>query len=357
MGQRLRPAAALAAGAPAAAAVGLCWHLDAAPEQRRTTFCSEVPSDSAVSCVEAKFNGLHKKGLVKPGDWQVVTLYPPMGLGNIWDTIQYFRNIIRSPVDVKVWNAREAEAREGLSKVEFFNKHGFVLIERKTAMTAQDWNVSAPKTLDMSHFTGYGMPKTETPLSRIYAKEVEQIVRELLPEAQELELDPFCARRGPGTKNPTYSFAVHNDYGFVADDWPAASAGFQARFARPEVRGVMALNFWRPVLPMRGPVLRHPLAVCDPRSVEFDDIVPVSIKWDELPHHRMLNLRPSEGQRWYYYPEMTVDEVLVFKSFQYFKAQAGPEFNTCFHTAFEVPGSPREAEPRQSAEYRVRVWF
>merc|ERR1712039_859094 len=139
------------------------------------------------------------------------------------------------------------------------------------------------------------------------------------------------------------------DYGFVADDWPLAGAEFKRRFSSPEVRGLMAINFWRPVRPMRGPVLKTPLAVCDPTSVKMEDILPVSIRWDHMPHHRMLNLAHDDEQRWYYYPEMTVDEVLIFKSFQYFKAQDGPELNTCFHTAFQVPGAPADAEERHSA--------
>jgi len=314
--------------------------------------------ESSTSFVEAKFMGLHRKGLVQLGDWHVITLYPPMGPKHIWDTFKYFRNIIRPSVSVKVWNAREAQAKEGLSEAAFLQKHGFVALTRTTAMTARDWNESAPKTLDISHFTGHGMPECiETPVTRIYAREVEQIVRELFPDAKELELDPFCARRGPGTKNPTYSFAVHQDYAFVADDWPMAGDDFRNRFASPETRGMMVLNFWRPVLPMRGPVVKTPLAVCDPSSVKIEDVLQISIKWDALPHHRMLALAHDEDQRWYYYPDMTVDEVLIFKSFQYFKTQSGPELNTCFHTAFEVPSAPSGAESRQSAEYRVRIWF
>mmetsp|Transcript_42301 Transcript_42301/g.109076 ORF Transcript_42301/g.109076 Transcript_42301/m.109076 type:complete len:226 (-) Transcript_42301:46-723(-) len=225
-------------------------------------------------------------------------------------------------------------------------------------MTAKDWNASAPITLDISHFTGIGMPKgVETPVTHVYAKEVEQIVRELLPDAKDLELDPYCARRGPGTKNPNYSFGPHQDYGLLADDWPLAGNDFRKRFAGPDCRGMMALNFWRPVLPMCGPVSKTPLAVCDPRTVKMEDIVATSIRWDEMPHHRMMTLAHDPEQRWYYYPDMTTDEVLIFKSFQHFKTQSGPELNTCFHTAFEVPNAPLGSEPRQSAEYRVRVWF
>lgn len=301
--------------------------------------------------------GLHRKGLAKLGEWHEVTLYPPLTLRSVWSTFQYFRNIIRPGVGVKVWNARDLEAREGLSKREFFEKHGFVILRRPTAMTIRDWNESSPRTLDLSHFTGEGMPAgADTPLSRIYAKEVEEIIREMVPGCVDMELDPQCARRGPGTKNPTYSFAVHNDYGFRVSDWPSPSPEFQARFDREEVRGMLAINVWRPVVPMQGPVKRTPLAVCAPASVDMEDVLPISIKWDAMPPHRMLALAHDESQRWYYYPEMTVDEVLLFKSFQHYKSQAGPEFNTCFHSAFEDPTAPANSEPRQSAEYRVRVW-
>ena len=33
----------------------------------------------------------------------------------------------------------------------------------------------------------------------------------------------------------------------------------------------MAVNFWRPVLPMKGPVKKAPLAVCDPSSVKLEE--------------------------------------------------------------------------------------
>eukprot|EP00429_Kryptoperidinium_foliaceum_P106385 CAMPEP_0176244474 /NCGR_PEP_ID=MMETSP0121_2-20121125/31449_1 /TAXON_ID=160619 /ORGANISM="Kryptoperidinium foliaceum, Strain CCMP 1326" /LENGTH=250 /DNA_ID=CAMNT_0017584081 /DNA_START=17 /DNA_END=765 /DNA_ORIENTATION=- len=248
--------------------------------------------------------------------------------------------MIRPGVTVKVRDARELEAREGLGKAEFFQRHGFVLLRRPSEMTAEDWNASAPSPLGVANLTGRGMRREETPLSRIYAREVEAIVRELLPEAKDLELDPLVVRRGPGTKNPGYNFAPHQDYGFTADDWPLADDAFRAHFGRPDVKGLMVINFWRPVPPMREPVRRTPLAVCDPASVNVEDIVPVNVRRDSQGYTKMMDLAFDEGQRWYYYPDMTVDEVLVFKTFQHFKSQAGPELNTCFHTAFEHPAAP-----------------
>eukprot|EP00435_Cladocopium_sp_Y103_P017704 s1973_g4.t1 len=326
--------------------------------KHKTASCDDETSCSpTVRFVEAKFMGLHKKDFVEPGVWHPVTLWPPLTFRTLWDTGRYFLNLRRPHVMVKVLNARDQERLEGLSKRDFFEKHGFVLLQKKTAMTAADWMQCAPKTLDLSNFTGIGMPKIETPVSRIYAKEVEEMVRELMPEAKEVELDPLCARRGPGTKNPTYSFAVHQDYGLTADDWPLMDNGFKSRFDEPSVKGFMAVNFWRPVAPMKGPVKKAPLAVCDPGSVKLEDCIGIHIKWDDLGYVKMLGLAHDDEQRWFYYPDMTQDEVLVFKSFQYFKSQAGrPELKTCFHTAFEDPTAPVDAEPRQSAEYRVTRW-
>jgi len=319
--------------------------------------------NGGLSYVVAQLTGLHKKGFGEFGEWHVVTLHPPMGLREIWNTARFMLNTRGPPIPVKIWDARELEEKEGLSKKEFLEKHGFVLIRKPTAMTSRDWIASAPITLDLCHFTGIGMPKNKiTPVSEIYAKEVEEVVRELYPDATLVECDPLCARRGPGTKNPNYSFGPHQDYGLTADDWPLAGEGFRQRFSKRETKGMMALNFWRPVAPMKGPVLQHPLAVCEPSTVKWDDVILTSIKWDEKPHHRMMTIAYDEDQRWYYYPNMTTDEVLIFKSFQHLKEQhdaevESPVLRTCFHTAFHHPDAPKNCEPRQSAEYRVRVWF
>jgi len=346
----------------AAAWVASWWARQEHPNPARGRFpgvrCEEMRSEGAVSHIKAKMLGFHRKGLVDVGDWHCLTMCPPINLAQIYSSVRYYMNMIRPHVVVKIWDAREKEAQEGLSKADFFKKYGFVLISRETAMSAQDWDASAPDPLGIQHVTGHGMKKNvETPLSRKYTQEVEQVIRELLPDAKEIELDPLLARRGPGTKNPGYNFAPHQDYGFTADDWPLAGPEFRQRFGREDCHGLVVVNFWRPVRPMQGPVRKTPLAVCDPASVKMQDIVPVNVRRDSLGYTKMLDLAFDEDQRWYYYPDMTVDEVLIFKSFQHFKSQAGPELHTCFHTAFEHPAAPPGAEERQSCEYRARIWF
>ncbi len=70
-----------------------------------------------------------------------------------------------------------------------------------------------------------------------------------------------------------------------------------------------------------------------------------------------MALRRNPGQQWWYYPEMTTDEVLAFKLFDARKSDAEPRLRSCFHTAFAHPDTPEDAEERQSCEYRLGVWL
>ena len=70
-----------------------------------------------------------------------------------------------------------------------------------------------------------------------------------------------------------------------------------------------------------------------------------------------LGLRHSFNHKWYYYPNMTNDEVLAFKQFEHTKGVPYTKVNTCFHTAFTDPTAPENAEKRTSSEYRVWMYF
>lgn len=60
----------------------------------------------------------------------------------------------------------------------------------------------------------------------------------------------------------------------------------------------------------------------------------------------------SSAQRWYYYPTMQPEDVLLLKTFD--SAQDGrPRW--ALHTAFKDPTSPPDARPRESIEARCLV--
>lgn len=85
-----------------------------------------------------------------------------------------------------------------------------------------------------------------------------------------------AVRRGPGAL--PYAGGIHSDFGWTAAHFAenlrafaseAAAGAFEAKLetAGDDIKGFEVLNFWRPVTPMRGPVVHKPLALLDPRTV------------------------------------------------------------------------------------------
>ncbi len=74
---------------------------------------------------------------------------------------------------------------------------------------------------------------------------------------------------------------------------------------------------------------------------------------DRVGENYSLDARSAEQHNWYYYPEMQVDECLIFKVYD--KHEDGPRF--VFHTAFDDPQTPSDAPARRSIEARVIIFF
>lgn len=119
----------------------------------------------------------------------------------------------------------------------------------------------------------------------------------------------------------------------------------------PAAEHVFALNFWRP---LSTSVDDNPLAVCDARTVDQRDLLEVDVygygaknySWHDIGIET-YSVSASDKHRWYYYPGMTPDDVLVIKSFD----SAGVVGTTCPHASFAHP-NPRGIS-RRSIELRV----
>ncbi len=112
-------------------------------------------------------------------------------------------------------------------------------------------------------------------------------------------------------------------------------------------------NAWRAVSP---PPQDIPLAVCDARTVQPDDEVTiraVSLERAGEIVHDTTGYRYSASHRWHYYPDMTRDEVLVFKAHDTdpHRSRRVP------HTAFADPSCPAGAPTRASVEARALALF
>lgn len=91
-------------------------------------------------------------------------------------------------------------------------------------------------------------------------------------------------------------------------------------FNEPDVKGYRKVCFWRPIH-MKGPVKGNPLALCDPQSTRLNDVVPSELHGFTsllIPTSQAV-LKYHPGHKWHYYPDMTNDEVIVFKQFECFK--------------------------------------
>ena len=78
---------------------------------------------------------------------------------------------------------------------------------------------------------------------------------------------------------------------------------------------------------MNGPIKDTPLALCYRKSVKYEEQVPqnqcgFAKTGREIP---TLSLKHSPDHRWFYYPEMTTEETIVFKQIQADKQSATEE--------------------------------
>ena len=97
-----------------------------------------------------------------------------------------------------------------------------------------------------------------------------------------------------------------------------------------------------------------PLALCDQRTVsESDWVVGKTISKKTPDPVPFVSSVGNGHQRWYYFSDMTPDEVLVFK--QYDSDASQPM--GCLHGAFKLHGVPADVVPRASVEARMMAFF
>ncbi|CZT16672.1 uncharacterized protein RCC_02507 [Ramularia collo-cygni] len=122
-----------------------------------------------------------------------------------------------------------------------------------------------------------------------------------------------------------------------------------------------AFSIWRPLKPVK----RDPVVVCDTRTNDPKEIVPVEFRalseFEDSSTYTMealMGLPPKhpERQKWYYISEQNPDEVLIIK---FADSAAGEDTGVApgaLHTSAILEGTEDE-EVRESAEARVFVFW
>jgi len=194
----------------------------------------------------------------------------------------------------------------------------------------------------------------EDELRAVYYPEIEALVKRESGASRVVIFDHTLRAQDEGiraerkVREPNRS--VHNDYTDwsgpkrVRDILPADEAErlLEGRFA--------IIQVWQPT---RNPVRTNPLAIADARTLRADELIPSQRSYPGRIGET-YQIKYSAEHRWFYFPAMTRDEALVFKTFD--SATDGRARFTA-HSSFDDPTSPPDAPGRESIEMRTLAFF
>ena len=161
----------------------------------------------------------------------------------------------------------------------------------------------------------------------------------------------------PPTGNDTYRSILGSGQTLI-DPADARRTLSEGRFA--------IINVWRSIA--ATPVVVHPLALCDGKSIDPQDLVVFEIHYPDRVGENYF-ARHSPAHRWYYYPDMTRAEALLIKQWDSAGAFAqsngkasdaadtGAPCTFSYHSAFEDRTAPPDAPDRWSIEVRCMVIY
>jgi len=193
----------------------------------------------------------------------------------------------------------------------------------------------------------------ETELANVYRPEIEHLVQNITGASDVLVFDHTIRSNAGNHRGATgvreAVRRVHNDYTDksapqrIRDLLPAAEAErrLKQRYA--------FINVWRPI---SGPLVEAPLALADARTLQPSDLVASDLIYrDRTGETYAIAHRP--GQRWFYFPRMSRDEVVLIKCYDSDPTKA----KLSAHTAFDDPTAPANPRPRESIEVRTIAFW
>jgi hypothetical protein len=187
----------------------------------------------------------------------------------------------------------------------------------------------------------------------VYYPEVERLIKQITGATRVIVFDHNVRN---GSKEMRAKLGVREPVKFAHNDYTLKSGPQRLRelVGDAEAQELLKhryafINAWRAV---RGPIEEAPLAVCDAQSMVQDDFIATDLKYrDRTGEVYSVAYRPEH--RWYYFPKMRNDEVLLLKCYD----SDGHRTRFTAHGAFEDPTSPPNAAPRESIEARTIAFF
>ena len=210
--------------------------------------------------------------------------------------------------------------------------------------------------LDWEGFALYTVPtalkglEDEEEIKSVYYPEIEALVRDKTGADKVVIFDHTIRVGRDDTDGRKPVHHVHNDYTETSAPQRVIDLLGEEE-GRKRLQGrYIQVNAWRP---FQNVVQALPLALADARSIREKDLIETVLDYGDR-QGEIYELVHNLGQRWFYYPEMTPDEIVLIKGFDSARdgrARLSP------HTAFEDPRTPEGAPPRVSMEVRTFAFF
>ena len=189
---------------------------------------------------------------------------------------------------------------------------------------------------------------------RVYYPEMERLVAQAAGASKVIVFDHTIRVDDPEAQTERKVRApvanVHNDFTVrsapqrVRDLLPAdeAERRLAGRYG--------SMNVWRPI---RGPVETAPLVICGYGTIADGDLIAAERHYgDRIGGIYQLAYNPR--QRWYYFPAMEREEVVLLKCFD---SLTDGTARWTAHGSFRHPDTPAGAAPRESIEVRTLYFF
>ena len=222
------------------------------------------------------------------------------------------------------------------------DQHAFQYVSQTTSLSPEDF---------------YRNPNQK--IQNVYYKEMQALIAKQMGAAQVVVLKHQVRNESKNGADGAahYARGIHCDY---SASWGETTYSDALNSLPPSERDqcskgrFVVINAWRNI--SNAPIEQDNLAVCDETSlVKPDDYIPSEYR-DYTNAGKQLRLasRHASQHRWYYLPNMTRDEVLLFKQHDSDTTLSG---RSCFHTAFHDPTARSDAPPRESIEVRAVAFF
>lgn len=217
------------------------------------------------------------------------------------------------------------------------DREGFSIHDFNTKYPADKWQ-DEKSVRDVFYPEIVDFLKRETGAKRVLV--FDHTIRSRGNAAKKLTQESNTSQRAPVA-------LVHCDY--TAESGPTRVKQLLPDEATVLLKSRVAFyNVWKPL----NKVEEQPLAMCDIGSSPPEDFFKLHLRYRDRNGENYV-MRHSDKHKWWYFPEMTTDKVIVLKTYESDQDRA----RFVRHSAFKDPTSREDAPYRESVEIRTIAFF